>query len=43
VAEHLQAQVAGSQVLGRFVVYGLLVLLALYYLMPLFVMLSTSV
>jgi glucose/mannose transport system permease protein len=43
VADHVQAQVAGSQVLGRFVVYGLLVLLALYYLMPLFVMLSTSV
>ncbi len=43
MADHVQAQVAGSQVLGRFVVYGLLVLLALYYLMPLFVMLSTSV
>jgi glucose/mannose transport system permease protein len=43
VAEHVQAQIAGSQVLGRILVYGLLVLLALYYLMPLFVMLSTSV
>jgi glucose/mannose transport system permease protein len=43
MADRLQAQVAGSQVLGRIVVYGLLVLLALYYLMPLFVMLSTSV
>ncbi len=43
MADHVQAQVAGSQVLGRFVVYGLLVLLALYYLMPLFVMLGTSV
>jgi len=43
VAEHVQAQIAGPQVLGRIVVYGLLVLLALYYLMPLFVMLSTSV
>jgi glucose/mannose transport system permease protein len=43
VADREQAQVAGSQVLGRFVIYSLLVLLALYYLMPLFVMLSTSV
>ena len=43
MAEHVQAQIAGPQVLGRIVVYGLLVLLALYYLMPLFVMLSTSV
>jgi glucose/mannose transport system permease protein len=43
VADHVQRQIAGPQVLGRTVVYGLLVLLALYYLMPLFVMLSTSV
>ncbi len=43
MADHVQAQVAGPQVLGRVVVYALLVLLALYYLMPLFVMLSTSV
>lgn len=43
MADHVQAQVAGPQVLGRIVVYALLVLLALYYLMPLFVMLSTSV
>jgi glucose/mannose transport system permease protein len=43
VADHVQTQIAGPQVLGRIVVYGLLVLLALYYLMPLFVMLSTSV
>lgn len=43
MADHVQAQVAGRQVLGRIVVYALLVLLALYYLMPLFVMLSTSV
>ena len=43
MAEHVQAQVAGTQVLGRIAVYALLVLLALYYLMPLFVMLSTSV
>jgi len=43
VAEHVQARIAGPQIVGRIVVYGLLVLLALYYLMPLFVMLSTSV
>ncbi len=43
MAEHVQVQVAGPQVLGRIAVYALLVLLALYYLMPLFVMLSTSV
>lgn len=43
MTEQLHAQIAGPQVLGRVVVYGLLVLLALYYLMPLFVMLSTSV
>jgi len=43
VADHVQTQIAGSQALGRIVVYGLLALLALYYLMPLFVMLSTSV
>ena len=43
MAEHVQARIAGPQIVGRIVVYGLLVLLALYYLMPLFVMLSTSV
>jgi glucose/mannose transport system permease protein len=43
VADREQAQVAGSQVLGRLVIYALLVVLALYYLMPLFVMLGTSV
>lgn len=43
MADHVQTQIAGQQVLGRIVVYALLVLLALYYLMPLFVMLSTSV
>jgi len=43
VADHVRTQIAGPQVLGRIVVYALLVLLALYYLMPLFVMLSTSV
>ena len=43
MAEHVQARIAGPQIVGRIVVYGLLALLALYYLMPLFVMLSTSV
>ena len=43
MADHVQVQIAGPQTLGRVVVYGLLILLALYYLMPLFVMLSTSV
>lgn len=43
MADRVQAQAAGPQILGRIVVYALLVLLALYYLMPLFVMLSTSV
>lgn len=43
MAEHFQAHTAGPQLLGRFVIYSLLTLLALYYLMPLFVMLSTSV
>ena len=43
MAEHVQARIAGPQIVGRIVVYGLLGLLALYYLMPLFVMLSTSV
>ena len=43
MADHVRTQIAGPQVLGRIVVYALLVLLALYYLMPLFVMLSTSV
>ena len=43
MAERVQTQIAGPQVLGRSLVYGLLVLLALYYLMPLCVMLSTSV
>ena len=43
MADREQARVAGSHVVGRLVIYALLVLLALYYLMPLFVMLSTSV
>jgi glucose/mannose transport system permease protein len=34
---------AGPQLMGRVVVYSLLILFALYYLMPLFVMVTTSV
>lgn len=43
MAEHYRAQIAGPQLIGRIVVYGLLILVALYYLMPLFVMVITSV
>ena len=43
MADHARTHIAGPQALGGIVVYGLLVLLALYYLMPLFVMLGTSV
>jgi glucose/mannose transport system permease protein len=42
VAEAFRTQSAGGQRIGRVVVYTLLVLFALYYLMPLFVMLTTS-
>jgi glucose/mannose transport system permease protein len=40
--ERYRAQVAGPQLIGRAVIYGLLILVALYYLMPLFVMAITS-
>ena len=40
-AEHL-TRTAGSQLVGRFLIYALLAVFALYYLMPLFVMLMTS-
>lgn len=43
MAEHARAESAGVRLAGRFIVYGLLVLVAVYYLMPLFVMLTTSV
>ncbi len=43
MAEHVQAQIAGSQRARPHRGLRLLVLLALYYLMPLFVMLTTSV
>jgi glucose/mannose transport system permease protein len=43
LAEPYRTQTAGSQLIGRAVVYALLILFALYYLMPLFVMVITSV
>ena len=42
MAEPYRTQTAGSQLIGRSVIYALLVLFALYYLMPLFVMVTTS-
>ena len=42
MAEPYRTQTAGSQLVGRTVIYALLILFALYYLMPLFVMLTTS-
>ena len=42
MAEPYRTQTAGSHLIGRAVIYTLLVLFALYYLMPLFVMLTTS-
>jgi len=42
VAEAYRTQTAGGQRLGRILVYALLAIFALYYLMPLFVMLTTS-
>ena len=44
MAERLErTQSAGTQLIGRVIVYGLLIAFALYYLMPLFVMITTSV
>jgi glucose/mannose transport system permease protein len=43
VADIYREQAAGPRLLGRIVVYTLLILFALYYLMPLFVMITTSV
>jgi glucose/mannose transport system permease protein len=42
MAEPYRTQTAGPQLIGRTVIYTLLVLFALYYLMPLFVMITTS-
>ncbi len=42
MAERLQTQTAGSQLMGRILIYALLAVFAVYYLMPLFVMVTTS-
>lgn len=42
MADVHRSETAGSHLLGRVVVYTLLILFALYYLMPLFVMITTS-
>ncbi|MEQ1879423.1 MAG: carbohydrate ABC transporter permease [Burkholderiales bacterium] len=42
MAEVHRTQSAGSHALGRVLIYTLLILFALYYLMPLFVMVTTS-
>jgi len=41
--EYVRSQTAGPQLIGRVVIYALLIVFALYYLMPLFVMVTTSV
>ncbi len=42
MADAHYSQTAGSHLVGRIVIYALLVVFALYYLMPLFVMITTS-
>ena len=42
MADFQRTRTAGSHALGRSIIYTLLILFALYYLMPLFVMISTS-
>lgn len=42
MVEVQRTETAGAQVIGRVMLYALLILFALYYLMPLFVMLTTS-
>ena len=42
MAETYREQAAGAHLLGRILVYTLLIVFALYYLMPLFVMITTS-
>jgi len=42
MAEPYRTQTAGPQLIGRAVIYSLLILFALYYLMPLFVMVTAS-
>ena len=43
MAEPYRTRTAGPELIGRIVVYTLLILFALYYLMPLFVMVTTSI
>jgi glucose/mannose transport system permease protein len=42
VAEVQRTETAGARAIGRIMLYALLIVFALYYLMPLFVMLTTS-
>jgi glucose/mannose transport system permease protein len=42
VTDHVQTQTVGADWTRRVIVYGLLIVFALYYLLPLFVMLITS-
>ena len=42
MAESVRSRSAGPQLVGRMLIYALLILFALYYLMPLFVMVTTS-
>ena len=42
MVEVQRTETAGARVIGRVMLYALLILFALYYLMPLFVMLTTS-
>lgn len=43
MAEHERIESAGARTLARVVLYALLILFAVYYLLPLFVMITTSV
>jgi glucose/mannose transport system permease protein len=43
MAEYVRTQATGARALGRVIVYALLIFFALYYLLPLFVMVTTSV
>ena len=42
MAEYVRSRSAGPRLVGRVLIYTLLILFALYYLMPLFVMVTTS-
>lgn len=43
MAEYVRTQATGARAVGRVIVYALLIFFALYYLLPLFVMVTTSV